>query len=292
MAANNYDFVVAHPESIKQLVSGDLLFAFYRCPQVEKTMHLCTHYNMISFTLEGERILHQGGKSWIINKSATYFMRKTAYIQELPESAGWEVLAFFIPDEFLRQVVDEFREYLPAKNLPGVTEDMLIEIKMNDTIKAYFYGVIPYFNQHTPPFEKLLELKFKELLLNILTNPSNKQLLAYLYSLKGNYKTPIWQVMEKNYMYNISLKELARISNRSITSFKNDFFEYYHTTPGKWLTEKRLKHAKMLLTTSNLSISDVAFNSGFENSSHFSRIFKEKFGSSPLQFRKSGVEIK
>jgi AraC-like DNA-binding protein len=285
--ANNYDLIVAHPDTFKQLKVGDLLFAFYRCPQVEKTIHLCTHFNMISFTLNGERIIHQGGKSWKVNKSATFFTRKTGYIQELPDSAGWEVLAFFIPDEFLRNVVDEFRDYLPTKNLPEVSEDMLIEIKMNDTIKAYFYAIIPYFNQNTPPFEKLLELKFKELLLNILSNPLNKQLLAYLYSLKDNYKTPIWQVMEKNYMHNLSIKELAKISNRSVTSFKKDFYEYYHATPGRWIMGKRLKYAEMLLTTSNLSISDVAFNSGFENSSHFSRIFKEKFGSSPQRYRKS-----
>jgi transcriptional regulator GlxA family with amidase domain len=43
----------------------------------------------------------------------------------------------------------------------------------------------------------------------------------------------------------------------------------------------------MLLRTTNQSISEIAFNSGFENISHFSRIFKENFGLSPLQFRKS-----
>lgn len=91
--------------------------------------------------------------------------------------------------------------------------------------------------------------------------------------------------MEKNYTYNLTLKEYARISSRSLAAFKKEFFEYYHTTPGKWLTNKRLKHARMLLKTTKQSITEIAFDSGFENISHFCRIFKEKFDLSPLQFR-------
>ena len=93
--------------------------------------------------------------------------------------------------------------------------------------------------------------------------------------------------MEKNYTYHLTLQEFARISSRSLTVFKKEFADYYHTTPGKWLTNKRLKHAKMLLKTTNQSITEIALNSGFENVSHFSRIFKEKFGLSPLQYRKN-----
>jgi transcriptional regulator GlxA family with amidase domain len=112
-------------------------------------------------------------------------------------------------------------------------------------------------------------------------------LLAYIINLSDNFKKPIWQVMENNYMYNLNIGEFAQISSRSLASFKRDFFDYYKTTPGKWLTRRRLERARLLLHTTKLSISDVVFSSGFENTSHFSRIFKEKFGLSPLQFRKN-----
>ena len=204
---------------------------------------------------------------------------------------NWEVLVFHIPDEFLIQFANEFMDNLSVKNLPELTNDMFIEINLNEVTRTYFYSMIPYFKQKIPPSEKLLELKFKELLLNVLANSSNKQLLAYILHLNDDIKTPIWQVMEKNYTYNLTLKEYARISSRSLTAFKREFFEYYHTTPGKWLTHKRLSHARMLLKTTNQSISEIAFNSGFENSSHFSRIFKEKFGVSPLPFRKKQMSL-
>ena len=149
----------------------------------------------------------------------------------------------------------------------------------------FFYSILPYFNQSSPPAEGLLELKFKELLFNIFLDPANAGLLAYANNLMHMNKIPLWQIMEVNYMFNLSIAQFARMAHRSVSAFKKEFFEYYHTTPGKWLTQKRLEHARSLLETSKKTVSEVAFNSGFENLSHFSRIFKQKYGMSPLQFQ-------
>ena len=288
---NTHDEIVAHPDTFKQLAVKDLLFVHYRCPQVKKFEQLCNHYNQFTFSLQGERIFHQGEKSWKVTSQTSYFHRKTAYVQEVTDANGWEVLVFHIPDEFLIQFVNEFIDILSTRELPELTTDMFIKVDLNEITRTYFYSLLPYFTQKKPPSEKLLELKFKELLLDILSIPSNKHLLTYMLHLSDDIKTPIWQIMEKNYTYNLTLKEYARISSRSLAAFKRDFFDYYHSTPGKWLTNKRLTHARLLLNTTNQSISEITFNSGFENVSHFSRIFKEKFGLSPLQFRKKQTTI-
>ncbi len=288
---NTHDDIIAHPDTFRQLAVRDLLFVHYRCPQKERFAQLCNHYNQFTFSLQGERIFHQGEKSWKVTPQTSYFHRKTAYVQEITDAKGWEVLVFHIPDEFLIQFVHEFMDVLSTPKLPELTTDMFIKVDLNEITRTYFYSLIPYFTQKMPPSEKLLELKFKELLLDILSIPSNKQLLAYILHLNDDIKTPIWQIMENNYIYNLTLKEFARISSRSLAAFKREFVEYYHTTPGKWLTGKRLKHAGYLLKTTNQSISEIAFNSGFENNSHFSRIFKEKFGLSPLQYRKNQTTI-
>src|SRR5690606_15535684 len=130
-----------------------------------------------------------------------------------------------------------------------------------------------------------LELKFKELLFNIFLDPANKDVLAYANSLMNISNTPIWEVMEKNYMYNLTVEQFARMANRSLSVFKKEFFQYYHTTPGRWLTQKRLELAKSFLDAGKQNIGEVAFNSGFENLSHFSRVFKEKYGVSPTKMR-------
>src|SRR5690606_22873456 len=93
------------------------------------------------------------------------------------------------------------------------------------------------------------------------------------------------QVMEDNYLYNLSLEDYARLCNRSLSAFKRDFQEGYGSPPGKWLTKKRLKYARMLLFTTDESVNDVAFHSGFETTSHFIRCFKKQFGLPPHQYR-------
>ncbi len=283
---NIHDDQITHPETFEQLSVRDLLFVHYRCPQIERLIQLYNHYNMIAFSLDGERILHQGGDAWKITAQTSYFQRKTAYVQEISDAQNWEVIVFHLPDEFLAQFAEEFMDSFSAVRLPKPTSDMVIKVEVNEVTRTYFYSMLSYFRETNPPSEQLLELKFKELLLTILSNPQNEQLLAYVLSLKSRAKTPIWQVMEKNYTYNLTLLEYARISNRSLTAFKRDFADFYGTTPGKWLTERRLEHARDLLTRTEQSVSEVAFDSGFENVSHFSRIFKTKFGLSPLQFRK------
>lgn len=282
---NNYEDSIADPVAFQQLAVKDALFLYYKCPQVDKQLQLFSHYNEIMFTLEGGRILRHGEKSWTLTKHSCILTRKTAYLQELPEATEWKVLAFYFQDSFFRDVIKEYRQYLPLKNLPDPPADMLIEIHANETTQAFFYSILPYFTQQLPAPEGLLELKFKELLFNIFLDPSNKQVLAHANSLMNVSKTPIWQVMEKNYMFNLTVEQFAQMANRSVSAFKKEFQEYYHTTPGKWLLQKRLELAKSLLEADKKNISDVAFSSGFENLSHFSRVFKEKYGVSPVKYK-------
>lgn len=285
LAFNNYDDTIADPVVFKQLAVKDALFLYYQCPQVDKQIQLFSHYNEIMFTLDGSRTLHHSGKSWMLKKDSCLLTRKTAYLQELPESINWEVLAFYFQDSFFRQVINEYRQYLPLKDLPEQPRDMLISVHVNETTRAFFYSILPYFRQSFPPAEGLLELKFKELLFNIFLDPANASLLAYANNLVHQDKVPLWEIMEANFMFNLTIDQFARMAHRSVSAFKKEFTEYYKTSPGKWLTEKRLAYAKTLLETSKKSIGEVAFNSGFENQSHFSRVFKQKFGVSPLQYQ-------
>jgi AraC-like DNA-binding protein len=204
---------------------------------------------------------------------------------------GWEVLAFFFQDTFLRQVFNEYREYLPLKNLPVPPKEMFIPVNVNETMRAFCYSIVPYFKQKVPPSENLLELKFKEIIFVILSNPENAGLLSFVNSIVDQQKTPIWEVMEANYMFNLTVEEFARIAGRSTAVFKREFNEYYGTSPGKWLTSRRLERTKLLLATSKKTISEIIYDCGFENISHFSRIFKENYGISPMQFRQNNPVI-
>ncbi|MBQ9230659.1 MAG: helix-turn-helix transcriptional regulator, partial [Prevotella sp.] len=81
----------------------------------------------------------------------------------------------------------------------------------------------------------------------------------------------------------ISLDELAYLSGRSLSSFKREFQDIYGEPPARWIRAKRLSKAHDMLRSSSLSVADVAYSLGFENPTHFSRIFKQQYGYAPSQ---------
>ena len=118
-----------------------------------------------------------------------------------------------------------------------------------------------------------------------MINPKNHNLGDCLFSLASLDETPIAKIMEEQFIYNLKIDEFARLCGKSLSSFKREFQKLYKTSPGRWLTVKRLEYAKNLLFNSNNSVQEICYDSGFENDSHFNRIFKASFGLTPLQYR-------
>ena len=163
--------------------------------------------------------------------------------------------------------------------------DPLIPIHNSTAAEAYFLSLMPYFRHSYQPDPLLLELKFRELVLLIAENPANEQLLSWFCSLIHEPQVILQRVMEDNFCFNLKLEDYARLSARSLSAFKRDFISLFNTSPGKWLLNKRLHHARHLLISHAKTVAEAAFESGFENPSHFSRVFKQKFGSSPVNVK-------
>jgi len=193
---------------------------------------------------------------------------------------------FFVPDSYLRSFIHEMTNIIAKIDPTETSRNLMLSVAHDQTLVAFYDSVISYFNAEKQPPEDLVELKFRELLLNIVTNPANNELTSYLYKLFLNRADELQDIMERNYVYDLQLEEYARLCHRSLASFKRDFFKIYGMPPGRWLLEKRLAAAKHLLLSPEKSVHDVAFESGFKNNAHFSRSFKSFYGSSPLQFRK------
>jgi AraC-like DNA-binding protein len=160
-------------------------------------------------------------------------------------------------------------------------------LRLNNDVmlSAYFQSMLAYFANNEQPAPSLLRLKLKELIASILLGRTNPTLAAYLRSLAGTAVISLSGIMESNFRYNLSLEEFAELCNRSLSSFKRDFQEVYHEAPGKWLLKRRLEYAATLLRRGELNVSQVAFESGFEDLSHFSKTFKDRFGVSPASYR-------
>lgn len=108
----------------------------------------------------------------------------------------------------------------------------------------------------------------------------NKQ---YLYQRVISAKAFI----EGNYSTGIDLDQVISEAHFSKYHFIRLFKSIYGLTPHQYLTEIRIKKAKIELAESDNSIMNVCLNTGFQSLSSFIHLFKRKTGTSPLQYRKS-----
>lgn len=97
--------------------------------------------------------------------------------------------------------------------------------------------------------------------------------------------------LEGNVDRNVRLAELAELSNVSTWYFTKIFHALYGEGPQAMAARLRLSHAAQLLTTSNLSVSEVGAVCGFENNCSFSRAFRERYSVPPSIYRLNAREL-
>ncbi|VGO14002.1 HTH-type transcriptional activator RhaR [Pontiella desulfatans] len=93
--------------------------------------------------------------------------------------------------------------------------------------------------------------------------------------------------MERNYNEPLAIGELARMANMSERGFYRVFQEATGTTPNQYLTNLRIATASELLSKSEQSITDIAYECGFQDSSYMAKQFKKHMGVTPREFRNS-----
>ena len=92
------------------------------------------------------------------------------------------------------------------------------------------------------------------------------------------------EFMESSYNQPITLEEMAESVGMSPKYFCRFFHEMTHRTPVDYLNYYRIERACYQLMTTNLSITDVAYGSGFNDLSYFIKTFKKYKGTTPKKF--------
>lgn len=95
----------------------------------------------------------------------------------------------------------------------------------------------------------------------------------------------IFKHVSQNYREHISLDEIADKVSMTVPAFCRYFKKVTGKTFTKFVNEYRVVHATKLLSESQLSITDVSFECGFNNFSHFNKVFKEFTEKSASKYR-------
>jgi AraC-like DNA-binding protein len=105
-------------------------------------------------------------------------------------------------------------------------------------------------------------------------------------SVKDNDRINIvFNYVKNNFREEITLKEISALASMTIPSFCRYFKKITNKTFIQFLNEYRLVHASKLLAEKPIPISEVCFESGFNNFSHFNRSFRAFTGKNPSEYR-------
>ena len=263
----------------------DLVCVEYTCPLEEKNVGIFAQHDYIIHVLSGVKTWKTIHGEWEIKAGQTLYVKKGAALVTQFFDEDFCMLGFFLPDDLIRQSIDGIEDKLNPFTGSQLHKFTATRLREDTYLESFFQSMLVYFSDKKQPAESIIKLKLKELLLNIVYNCDDKLLISYLKYIHNNASPSLTHIMETNFCFNLKLEEFAKLSHRSLSTFKRDFYNHYNATPGKWLLEKRLDFAANLLINKKLSISQIAFDSGFEHAAHFSRVFKNKFGDSPLNYR-------
>lgn len=95
------------------------------------------------------------------------------------------------------------------------------------------------------------------------------------------------QFVYDHYTEKISLEDIAAAGNVGKTLCAKLFKKYVQKTPGEYLIYYRIIKSTEQLSTSNLSIADIAYSSGFSSASNYTKTFREIVGCTPIKYRNS-----
>lgn len=95
--------------------------------------------------------------------------------------------------------------------------------------------------------------------------------------------------IQKHKFEKLTLDDLAQCCHCSRSAFEKKFRRIFGISPGKYLLDLRLSEAENLLRTTSDSCARIAEHAGFANQFIFSRLFKQRYGISPRDYRKRKI---
>lgn len=167
------------------------------------------------------------------------------------------------------------------KDAPDATTDGL-SIHELQTVNGMAEEMLEEFRAKREGYESLLVGCFLKLVVYLSRNyrPVRVEASSSLLKLAKTVS-----LIEQRFMERLSLRQLSEASGLSVRHMCRLFEENYGTSPTNYIIKTRLEYAAQLLKMESRSITEIAFESGFDDSNYFSRQFKSVFGVSPTSYR-------
>lgn len=242
------------------------------------------HSHVLVYMYSGELEINERGKITRLHKGDCAFIRKDFSVQLTKQAHnGEQFKAIFLM--FTAKFLRDFYSKIDKSTLPEEAKHSKVSLcklpSDRPDIISLFESMTPYFDSNIQPTDALLNLKMTEGVYILLN--TDKNLYASLFDFTEPWKINILDFLEKNFTNDLSMEEIANYTGRSLATFKRDFAKISELTPQRWLIRRRLEAAHELIQSGQKKVSEVCFDVGFKNLSHFSKSYKDTYGIAPTK---------
>jgi AraC-like DNA-binding protein len=266
---------------------GEKLFERARVtPPFKRANHLSNEACLLFFSEGGNNHYSQSESLTVTTGDGILMKCGNFFFDLIPdkESGNAEMIAIHFFPKVLKQIFkNALPKFLTESDKSGSNQYMT-QINGDQVLAAYMKSIMLLFKNPSLADEEVLALKLKEIVL-ILSKMDNSGVRQILMNLFNPASVAFKQTIEAHLFSQLSLDDLASLTNNSLSSFQRQFKKLYKTTAANYIKNKRLEKSAELLKLSDLSITEISDECIFSDIAHFSNSFKEKYNFTPSAYR-------
>ncbi|MCD7926467.1 MAG: AraC family transcriptional regulator N-terminal domain-containing protein [Bacteroides sp.] len=199
-----------------------------------------THHAIV-FILAGVKQINVSHSKFRINPGELFLIPKGEYVMSeyIAGEHGFQSVMLFFNQKVARYIVQQLNETVPEALTEMKKKEAIKIIPNNPEIQSLFHSLVSYSKENSPFLCEMIRLKFMELIYLLLDGHYRQTIISFLLD-AARYETPTIVVVLEKYLYSShTLEELAKLSGRSLSSFKREFAQEYGEAPQTWIRKKK-----------------------------------------------------
>ncbi|MGE0589047.1 MAG: helix-turn-helix domain-containing protein [Cyclobacteriaceae bacterium] len=235
----------------------------------------------IIFLMQGEKIMYSGDQRITISSNNVILLKRGYYLmcERLAHNNPYHSLVFYFNETVLQDFWQKF--YQAFENLKPSSARSVEVVELTEPFQVFKDALLYYLEYNGQHTEYIVKNRFEEFILLLLQRDPKHAFLQFISDISGTRGQQVNQVVNENIFNPITLDDLAKLSGLSLSAFKREFKEQYGESPKRWILQRRLEHARILLESSEKPVKEIAWQCGFESVAHFTRVFKQHYGTPP-----------
>ena len=250
----------------------------------------------IGYVLSGTKYIYCNDHSYPIEEGSIFLLDVGFHYEEniVGSNGRYEQVTFYLSTQRLQQVIFSLNinfglSFTSHHTCSKCMSRNFGSVKAAPSIRNFFLGIDLSLRSagllHNDVSQRI---KLNELIYLLLSDEDGcirRKVLRSADTESSQFISAIYD----NIFNDISVEMLAELTNRSLTSFKKEFKRLFGASPHRWIVEQRLDRAKIMLSSTSRTVSEIGAECSFANISHFIKLFKHRYNETPASFRRKCI---